>query len=268
MKSMDKVFLKDLKKQDQYTKFFQNWAEQEFKAHPNEKRLIEELESLSKNIGIREGLVIACFDYRNLNLAFFTGEVERITGYPESIFRKKGMEVSFTMLHPEDREEMFKFQKIVFDQFHQLSLAERHTFEFSYTTRWVHRTTREIKWMMAKVRPYFIDKAGNFAMDLHIIFELHTPPKVNSYDWTYSYTQDDGTRVLVTKSAPEKKKIKLSNKEKEVVQFILDGLSSKLIADKLNISVNTVATHRKNILRKLGAKNVGEMLKIIGSYEF
>ncbi|MCR9083035.1 MAG: LuxR C-terminal-related transcriptional regulator, partial [Cyclobacteriaceae bacterium] len=42
----------------------------------------------------------------------------------------------------------------------------------------------------------------------------------------------------------------------------------KLIADKLNISVNTVATHRKNILRKLGAKNVGEMLKIIGSYEF
>ncbi|MCR9081084.1 MAG: LuxR family transcriptional regulator, partial [Cyclobacteriaceae bacterium] len=81
---MDKVFLKDLKKQDQYTKFFQNWAEQEFKAHPNEKRLIEELESLSKNIGIREGLVIACFDYRNLNLAFFTGEVERITGYPES----------------------------------------------------------------------------------------------------------------------------------------------------------------------------------------
>ncbi|MCS5490964.1 LuxR C-terminal-related transcriptional regulator [Algoriphagus limi] len=265
---MDKVLLKDLKKQDKYTKFFQEWAEQEFKAHPNEKQLIENLESLSQSIGIREGLVIACFDYRNLNLAFFTGEVEKITGYPESIFRKKGMEASFAMLHPEDREEMFKFQKIVFEHFHQLSLSERHTFEFSYTTRWVHRTTQEVKWVVAKVRPYFIDEAGNFAMDLHIIFELQTPPKVKSYDWTYSFIRDDGTRVLVTKDSPNNKAVKLTKKEKEIIQLILDGNSSKMIAEELNISANTVATHRKNILRKLGAKNMGEMVKIVASYDF
>lgn len=265
---MDKVLLKDLKKQDKYTKFFQKWAEQEFEAHTDEGKLIENLETLSQNIGIREGLLIACFDYRNLNLAFFTGEVEKITGYPESIFRKKGMEASFTMLHPEDREEMFKFQKIVFENFHKLSLQERHTFEFSYTTRWVHRTTQEIKWVVARVRPYLIDEAGNFAMDLHIIFELQTPPKVKAYDWTYSYIQDDGTRVLVTKDSPSNKEVKLTKKEKEIIKLILDGNSSKMIADKLNISTNTVATHRKNILRKLGAKNMGEMVKIVASYDF
>lgn len=265
---MDKVLLKDLKKQDKYTKFFQNWAEQEFKAHPNERRLLENLEALSQSIGMNEGLLIACFDYRNLKLAFFTGEVEKLTGYPEEMFRKKGMETSFTMVHPDDRPELFKFQKIVFDAFHGLSLKERHTFEFSYTTRWVHRTTGEVSWMMAKVRPYLIDKDGNFAMDLHIIVKLLTPPKYKGYDWNYSYNKDDGTRIIVSKDSPSDKEVKLTKKEKEVVELMLEGLESKDIGEKLNISINTVGTHRKNILRKLGAKNVAEMVKILASYEF
>lgn len=265
---MDKVLLKDLKKQDKFTKFFQEWEKQEFKNQTDSKKLLEDLEVLSKNIGMSEGLFIACFDYRNLNLAFFTGNVEKLTGYPESMFRKKGMETSFAMIHPEDRPELFQFQKIVFENFHQLSLSERHTFEFSYTTRWVHRTTGDISWMMGRVRPYLIDEAGNFAMDLHIIVQLFTPPKSDGYDWNYSFTKDDNTRIFVSKNTPVNREVSLTKKEKEIVKLILDGKESKEVSSSLNISVNTVATHRKNILRKLGAKNVGEMVKILASYDF
>jgi DNA-binding CsgD family transcriptional regulator len=60
----------------------------------------------------------------------------------------------------------------------------------------------------------------------------------------------------------------LTKKEKEVVELMLEGMESKDIGEKLNISINTVGTHRKNILRKLGAKNVAEMVKILASYEF
>lgn len=42
----------------------------------------------------------------------------------------------------------------------------------------------------------------------------------------------------------------LSEREKEVVNCIVRGLSNKEIAESLFISVNTVATHRKNIARK------------------
>ncbi|MBN3521222.1 PAS domain-containing protein [Algoriphagus lutimaris] len=265
---MDKVLLKDLKKQDKYSKFFHSWKEQEFKDSPNEEQMLADLEVLSQNIGMREGLVIACFDYRNLSLGFFTGNIEELTGYPASMFKSKGMETSFTMIHPDDREELFRFQKIVLDAFHQLSIAERHRFEFSYTTRWVHRTTQEVFWMMGRVKPYLIDSAGNFAMDLHIIVKLHTPPKTKNYDWNYSYVKDDGTRIFVSKNSPSDREISLTKKEKEIVRLILDGLGSKEISEKLNISFNTVSTHRKNILRKLGAKNLGEMIKIIASYDF
>lgn len=265
---MDKVLLKDLKKQEKYTKFFKNWKEQQFQGQIDEQKLKDELLSLSNTIGMQEEILIACFDYRNLNLAFFAGDVEKITGYPTSIFHNKGMETSFTMIHPEDRPELFNFQKIVFEVFHSLTLGERHTFQFSYTTRWVHRKTQKITWVTAKARPYIIDEAGNFIMDLHIIIQLYTPPKVKNYDWNYSYTREDGIKIFVSKNSPDKKEVSLTGKERKVVDLILEGKLSKEISQILNISLNTVGTHRKNILKKLGARNVGEMMKILASYEF
>lgn len=265
---MDKVLLKDLKKQDKYTKFFKQWKEQEFQGEIDEQKLKNDLALISQTIGMKEGLVIACFDYRNLNLAFFTGNVEKLSGYPESMFRNKGMETSFTMIHPDDRPELFRFQEIVFGAFHSLSIPERHTFEFSYTTRWVHRTSQEVIWMTSKVRPYVIDEAGNFIMDLHIIVQLINPPKTKNYDWNYTFTKDDGTKIFVSKNSPIDKAVRLTAKEREIVGFILEGKESKEISEFLNISINTVATHRKNILKKLGAKNVGEMVKILASYNF
>jgi DNA-binding CsgD family transcriptional regulator len=265
---MDKVLLKNLKKQDKYTKFFKEWKNQKFKGEIDEQKLKDELATLSKTIGMQESLVIACFDYRNLNLAFFTGNVEKLTGYPESMFRNKGMETSFTMIHPDDRPELFRFQKIVFDAFHELSIPERHSFEFSYTTRWVHRTSQDVIWMTSKVRPYVIDESGNFIMDLHIIVQLFTPPKSKNYDWSYTYSKADGTRIFVSKNSPVDKAVNLTSKEREIVDLILEGKESKEISLILNITINTVATHRKNLLRKLGARNVGEMVKILASYNF
>lgn len=265
---MDRVLLKDLRKQDKYTKFFKEWKEQEFRGKIDEEKLKDELAVLSKAIGIKEGLVIACFDYRNLNLAFFTGNIETLTGYPESMFRNKGMETSMTMIHPEDRPELFKFQKIVFEIFHSLTIPERHTFEFSYTTRWVHRNSQEVIWVTSRVRPYVIDEAGNFIMDLHIIVQLFNPPKTKQYDWNYIYTSDSGEKIFVSKNSPTDKVVKMTSKERQIVGFILEGKESKEISEILNISVNTVATHRKNIFRKLGAKNVGEMVKILASIDF
>lgn len=48
----------------------------------------------------------------------------------------------------------------------------------------------------------------------------------------------------------------LSSRENDVLQLIVKGSTNKDIADKLNISLNTVLTHRKNITAKLGIKTV------------
>lgn len=48
----------------------------------------------------------------------------------------------------------------------------------------------------------------------------------------------------------------LSPRENEVLRLVAMGYINKEIADKLNISINTVLSHRKNISSKLGIKSV------------
>lgn len=45
-------------------------------------------------------------------------------------------------------------------------------------------------------------------------------------------------------------------REREILLLIHQGLLSKEIADKLNLSIYTVNNHRKNILAKLNVDNV------------
>src|SRR5205807_7894897 len=52
----------------------------------------------------------------------------------------------------------------------------------------------------------------------------------------------------------------LTHRELEVLQMIVDGKSNKEIASVLNLSVNTVAVHRANIMNTLGIHKTAELV--------
>lgn len=60
---------------------------------------------------------------------------------------------------------------------------------------------------------------------------------------------------------PQKITSPLSPKEQQVVQGLVDGLSYKMIADQLLISVNTVNYHIRNIYKKLQVNSKAEVIR-------
>ncbi|NDV96021.1 LuxR family transcriptional regulator [Dysgonomonas sp. 521] len=58
----------------------------------------------------------------------------------------------------------------------------------------------------------------------------------------------------------ESKMQPLSQREMDVLRLVALGLLNKEVADKLNISLNTVLSHRKNITAKLGIKTVSGLI--------
>jgi DNA-binding NarL/FixJ family response regulator len=52
----------------------------------------------------------------------------------------------------------------------------------------------------------------------------------------------------------------LSTRELEVLQLICDGLSSREVAARLDLSVNTVSVHRTNIMNTLGVHKAAELV--------
>jgi two-component system, NarL family, response regulator DegU len=67
-------------------------------------------------------------------------------------------------------------------------------------------------------------------------------------------------RNTVSKQENEKSYL-LSEREKEVLGLIVEGLSNKLIAAKLFVSTRTVDAHRYNIMQKIAVKNTAEMVR-------
>lgn len=79
---------------------------------------------------------------------------------------------------------------------------------------------------------------------------------------------DDAHRVKSTlnmvvetggKQEEESDSAQLSDREKEVLVCMAKGQKNSEIADALNISVHTVITHRKNIVKKTGIKSVAAL---------
>lgn len=54
--------------------------------------------------------------------------------------------------------------------------------------------------------------------------------------------------------------IVITQREREIIQWIAQGYSNKQIADHLNISIHTVFTHRKNIMKKTNANNTAGLV--------
>ena len=52
----------------------------------------------------------------------------------------------------------------------------------------------------------------------------------------------------------------LSRREVEILRYIKNGFSSKEIAKTLELSSHTVDTHRRNMLKKMKARNSVEMV--------
>ena len=123
---------------------------------------------------------------------------------------------------------------------------------------------RELKLMMIKYLPADAHRNNQLTATLYDIYNneewLCQHAEVEDHIFTPAIKrlerltkQDDVSKnisAMVFKGGQDNSEA-LSDREKEVIIGVVQGLQNKEIADRLCISVNTVITHRRNIARKL-----------------
>ena len=58
----------------------------------------------------------------------------------------------------------------------------------------------------------------------------------------------------------------LTDREREVMRLVMDGLPNKLIADALDISVRTVEVHRSRVFDKMGVRSAVELVNLMNAH--
>jgi FixJ family two-component response regulator len=66
-----------------------------------------------------------------------------------------------------------------------------------------------------------------------------------------------------SRSGPEAAGEQLSDRERQVMELMIQGLHNRRIAEKLGISHRTVEIHKARVMEKMGVKNLVELVRLV-----
>lgn len=199
-------------------------------------------------------------DFFDFSIKYMSPLVEDIHGLnPETT----SFQDILDQMHPDDMEFVARAEAKVFDIIGSFGAERIKKYKTSYCFRFL---TADGSYQLFNHQAIILttDENGRIAKSLNIHTNINHLTNKNNFKVSAigmfgepSYLNMD---ALNDTPAPESSTPSLSKREKQIIQLMADGFTSKEIAGKLFIAVNTVKNHRKNIFKKSNCKNVGQLV--------
>ncbi len=194
------------------------------------------------------------FDYVSDNPLFLCGHS------PEEV-EEMGYEYYFKYVPEEDLDLLLTINTVGFDFYEAIPIEERKDYTISYDFLLKTKEGKSIL-INQKLTPMFLNEEGKVWKALCVV-SLST--KSNSGNITI---YKNGSNVISEYDLKANhwrtlEKVKLTNREKEIIQYSIRGYSIKEIAEKIFVSPDTVKFHRKKLFEKLDVTNISEAIRYV-----
>jgi len=192
-----------------------------------------------------------------MKMEYVSKEIKDVLGYRPSDF-----EIDFMndLIHPEDRSWFLAIGSSMIDFFSQLPIDKLRKYKVRYDIRLKKKNGAYARLLYQGILLEH-DQKGRFLRTLNVHSDI-------------SYLKQEGKPVLsfigmdgepsyfdvASKNIFIQSKEELTRREREVLMLLIEGKLSKEISQVLNISKQTVDTHRKNMLHKKQVNNTRELV--------
>ncbi|HEX8528862.1 MAG TPA: LuxR C-terminal-related transcriptional regulator [Cytophagales bacterium] len=197
-------------------------------------------------------------DVRTGRYCFVSNNVSRLLGYPASAFTEGGISFLQAIIHPADAPHAWRHTKSVWESILALQPGKRKGYQFNRHYR-VRKADRSYVRLLEQSTVLHTDSQGNITHVLGVCTDISGC--MGSPVTAALSPEDAPLRMGPAAADPFSLPGQLSKREQEIVRLIAAGLSSKQIAEKLFISLNTVNTHRKKMIEKTHSKNTGGLVQ-------
>lgn len=217
------------------------------------KPWLEELDRFSS-------AAISVFDLNRKTHVYISGLYRKRLGLPDH--KQEGPEGFDQLMHPDDlliaTKSGLHFLKMTID----LKPEERKDFKLVSEFR-IRKSKGSWMRMIEQQQILETDPCGNIWLALSTV---DVSPNQNT-DEPMTCRLVNHRTGEITPYATGNNFFQLTRREKEILLLISDGFTSKLIAERLNISIHTVNTHRQNIIEKLAVSNTAEAVRMASRTE-
>lgn len=249
------MILKDIK--NTYQVIFDSYDKPSLKEH------IEKIIELDKYLPYNSTF-FCITNTQDLSFEYVSKNIEACLGINKHDLESKGMRHFWSLMHPEDIDKWLKaLDGLMKFTMEDLDEEERGRMSYTWNYRLKDQHGNYVN-VIQNTTPLQFDLENKpiIGMAHYTILEGSIPMEVcasakklndkNEYETVYFNTY---SQKLLADG--------LSNRERDIIRLLVLNKSSKEIAEKLNISPNTVDTHRRNILRKLNISSTGELIGML-----
>jgi len=193
-------------------------------------------------------------DFHRGNVKQVSKSIRDITGYQAEYFTEGGINAFMDIITVEEQLSLLRLY---------LELCEVYTRRTHIPKRsqLMNIRHRDGHWIKVEIRILKLEFLTDGALNgISGMVQLCYDPNVHQPQNTcnhYSPWKDQNGGYNFNQPACQEP---ISKREKEVLYLIAHGYSSKMVADKLSISVHTAINHRTNLMDKFQAKNTAELI--------
>ena len=197
-------------------------------------------------------------DYYKRGFAYVSDNPIFLCGNTSSQVLEQGYAFYFRNVPQEDLELLLKINTVGFSFYRQIPASERLQYSISYDFHLKQPNDHHLL-INHKLTPLLLDKDANIWIALCVVSLSSNEKAGNIFirrkgdDKIFEYD-------LRADQWKESKVIRLNKQEKEILVLSGQGLTMKMIAKKLFLSVDTIKFHKKNIFKKMEVKSISEAI--------
>ena len=201
--------------------------------------------------------IVLVFDCCTKKFVFVSNNIPQSYGIDSERLFINGHEPVLEIIHPGDIHYGLLVRKKIYSLLSSLSAEEKMKHKMIHEMR-VKNVRGEYIRIIEQEQAIELDKSGNIWLMLSVIdVDASHESEITK---SHLYNFETGEQIFIDLSDTLEEP--LTNRELSVLQLMKQGLLSKVIAHSLNVSINTINTHRQNILLKLKANNSIEAVNI------
>ena len=194
--------------------------------------------------------IVLVFDCYTNKFVFVSDNIPKLYGLDSRRLFIHGHQPDIEVIHPDDIDYGLLVRKKIYSILRSFSNEEKRNYKAIHEMR-IRNMRGEYIRIIEQEQVLELDKSGNIWLMLSVIDvdASHESEIIKSHLYNFKTGEQIFIDLSDTLDEP------LTNRELEVLRFMKKGLLSKEIAEALKVSINTVNSHRQNILQKLKANN-------------
>lgn len=195
------------------------------------------------------------FNWASMQYISMSTSIKKILGYDKDLFLQRGLNFSLSIIHPNDLELLRAVHLAIFNYYYSTATEHRGKLRFTYNLRIRAADSSYVTILRQSNFVSFTDD-GKPTLEYINCTDITQYRFTNAINLTIHKLSSSGIYVLCHETEFSDAHHTLSKREKEVLELAREGYTSKEIAEKLYLCIETVKSHRKHIIAKTGSGNM------------